>query len=713
MSEVRLKEQFDLSRFLDNPSFVHTVNLILENGEGGEKKGVVVSGMVLAQFSEYFEELLSKGESEFVVSSDPLLFDKDVQLKEFLCLLSGGTVEINNQNVAFFVKLALSYGIKQILLLCYKWLKHHVDTANALLLVELSLMSASINHLRDQPALARFYAHSVLSSDFEIVLDILNRLKLDPLLVLKSEVREMSCVRTLLSDNNVRLLTAVTTAAPLSNETMEHITLRFSYNLRNAGTETNVETLKVIVKDQHEILLHVLLTNDLEDKENTAKEATNISSDEEVDDDVLEEVDDHSSQDSTKQSPVFQATKKRTTTHSSDSSSNKVRKCDRSDLVSTRRVASNVSLFTKAEKVAQKQTKRMRFLVEMMYRRPFLEPLRDKLDPALLKQIQFEEFSNLIIEAEFSDTGRICFTEKLLKYVELSSEATVQHFIIENYISNARFKEMFQIKQKFLVFLMRLAEKVESIKYLQMLVNPQNDIFLEIIKEQRNQQIVQPYVIRRAKPRTSLNISNCNLSQFEILPVIPGNEAETIAKIRWHPIVQLSYDALLELRDNRKMNEYKYIETCLFWIFHHTHPNQHYINNNGKAYVDLSVEDKKVYILIDSFNLFKVNFDFLSMIWKVYDIHKRFPECDFPEKDKWPVQLQSVTEVKNVCPKAPLHSYSWAKSQSKRYYFISEVTDADRTMSVLLNSSSTLVEYPCGENCLYCQHSHKHSAHFN
>ena len=268
MSEVRLKEQFDLSRFLDNPSFAHTVNLILENGEGGEKKEVVVSGVVLAQFSEYFEELLSlsKCRSEFKVSSNPLFFYKDVQLKEFLCLLSGGTVEINNQNVYFFVKLAMRYGIRQILDLCYKWIQNDVDISNALLLVELSLMSASIKHLRDQPALTRFYAHTDLSSDFEIVLDILSMLSLDPLVVLKSEEPEMSCIRKLLSLNKDRLPSAGT---HLSNS-LDHMTLRFSYNLRYAATETNGETLKVMVKDQHKILLNLLsngnaIDNDADD----------------------------------------------------------------------------------------------------------------------------------------------------------------------------------------------------------------------------------------------------------------------------------------------------------------------------------------------------------------------------------------------------------------------------------------------------------------
>ena len=325
-----------------------------------------------------------------------------------------------------------------------------------------------------------------------------------------------------------------------------------------------------------------------------------------------------------------------------------------------------------------------------------LEPVNDQSFIIAIK-----EFNNLIIKSESSLATRRFFTKNLREFVELSSEDSFQHFIIQNYISNARFQDSFLSMQEYLAFLLQLAKKEVSVKHLQMLVKAQHGLFLEIKSELQNKQRLQQYEVRRAQPRTSVNINNCNLSQFEILPVIPGRDSDVSALIKNHPFVIMSHDELLQLRDDKEITEYVYIEMCLFWIFHHTHPS-YYINNTAEIWLNLNdVKNEQVYTLIDSFNPFKVTFQFLSMLWKVYDIHKRFPECDFPEKDQWPVQLQSG--VKNVCPQAPVHSYGWAKSLRKHYYFISEVTDPDRTMSVFLKSEIIRVRYPCGEGCLYCQ----------
>ena len=437
MSEVRISEQFDLSRFLDNPSFAHTVKLILENGDGGEKKEIIVSGVVLAQFSEYFEELLSSGVSEVVVSSNPLLFSKDVQLKEFLRLLSGGSVEINKQNVSFFVKLGISYGIKKILVLCYKWLTKYVDNSNVLLLVEISLMFSTVKSLKDRSALTRFYAHTFLSSDFDIVLDILKTLSLDPLVVLKSEETERSSIRTLLSQNEHKLLA-------VDANRMEQITLKFSNILLESATESNVETLKDMVKDQNKLLL------DLLSDDRTLLERKSPC------DSLIKETAEEMKGRSWSTSPKLlcpinlQGLMREHTQAQHSTSSSKVINCDSSDTNTSTRTRSAAGTGTALRPATAGG------VITHFCETYLLEPVNDQ------SNIAIKEFNDLIGKSELSRATRGFFTKNLQEYAELFSEDSFQHFIIQNYISNARFTDLFRNKQEYLVFLLQLRPRDAS-----------------------------------------------------------------------------------------------------------------------------------------------------------------------------------------------------------------------------------------------------------
>ena len=122
----------DFLRFLDDPTFPHTVTLQV----GG--KQFSCSGMVLSQQSPVLEALFRAELAMFPFGGSLLVLDKvggsNQDLIKCLEFLYGAPLELSLQNIETTVLFGSVYGVQDLFTRCRSWIKSNIDARNSFFL---------------------------------------------------------------------------------------------------------------------------------------------------------------------------------------------------------------------------------------------------------------------------------------------------------------------------------------------------------------------------------------------------------------------------------------------------------------------------------------------------------------------------------------------------------------------------------------------------